>query len=316
VPRGGIRQDAPVIKHARRGQYSAAVESLRTEGTDSLVEALHADRHARSSVPSIQSLFKTWSSFHLEVFGGEEGLSVPLLPVTHRTFCAVAAMFKNGGYRSFANYASAITAAHIEAGHPWTQALDQVVTWCTRSVLRGIGPARQSQPFLFQQMLHGVRHLEPLVAGGCIGPWAMTMLSTMFLLREIEASTAEVRNWTFDASALELHWHLPSSKSDSLALGTSRTWGCLCAISTLACPYHIACAHLVELEGRFGPLASIMDMPLFPGLDGLVVPKTAVVATFEALAMAVGQPTRSQCSVTRRPFCPCHRRPGAGGTRR
>jgi hypothetical protein len=282
-----------VVKHARRGNHSAAVEALRVDGTGALVQDLIDDRHARSSLPSSLSLINTWTSFHTEVFGSGAECGLPVLPVTHRSFCAVAALFKRGGYRSFANYASAIKSADIEAGHQWTQALDQLVTWCTRSVLRGIGPARQSQAFLFSKMLLGDRPVEPLVDGGCIGPWSMAMLATMFLLREIEASNAEMRNWTFDVPAMELHWHLPSSKSDTMALGTSRTWGCLCAIPSLACPYHIALSHRDVMVARFGPLSTIMDMPIFPGLGGLVVSKSAVVATFEALATSVGQATLS-----------------------
>ena len=65
---------------------------------------------------------------------------------------AVGALFKSGGYRSFANYLSAAKAMHIEAGHEWTQLLAHTATWVTRSVLCGIGPSRQSCSFLFVRL--------------------------------------------------------------------------------------------------------------------------------------------------------------------
>ncbi len=43
--------NAPVVKHARRGNYSAAVEALLVNGTGAVVQYLICDRHARSSVP-------------------------------------------------------------------------------------------------------------------------------------------------------------------------------------------------------------------------------------------------------------------------
>ena len=62
------------------------------------------------------------------------------------------------------------------------------------------------------------------------------MLSCLFMLREIELSHAMVGDWVFNHSEKELEWHLTASKSDYRALGTSRTWGRLCAVPGLDCP--------------------------------------------------------------------------------
>ena len=72
-----------------------------------------------------------------------------MTPVTIRSLVLTGALFKKGGYRSNSNYLSAIKAAHIEAGYDWTQLLAHTDGWVARSVVRGIGPARQSCSFAF-----------------------------------------------------------------------------------------------------------------------------------------------------------------------
>eukprot|EP00971_Amphidinium_carterae_P286884 5695523-Amphidinium_carterae.2 len=48
------------------------------------------------------------------------------------------------GYRSWANFLSVARGTHVSAGHAWTEQLDHLAKQCTRSVTRGMGPARQS----------------------------------------------------------------------------------------------------------------------------------------------------------------------------
>ena len=102
-------------------------------------------------------------------------------------------------------------------------------------------------------------------------------------------------SWTFNMELQELTWQLPASKSDPMSLGTSRTWGCLCARAGLACPFHTARNHWSALKRHYQQLglAWLGSRPLFPSASGTVVEKAAFVLTFEALATLVGQPTRS-----------------------
>eukprot|EP00971_Amphidinium_carterae_P137168 2718214-Amphidinium_carterae.1 len=60
------------------------------------------------------------------------------------------------GYRSWANYLSAAKGVHVSAGHAWTEQLDRWARQCTRSVTRGLGPARQSTP-LSVEKVHALR---------------------------------------------------------------------------------------------------------------------------------------------------------------
>ncbi len=165
-----------------------------------------------------------------------------MLPVTPRGLVHIAALFKSGGYRAFPNYLSAAKASHVEAGFEWDQLLAHTGSWVSRSVLRGIGPARQSCSFRFPELCSLPTSPAPLVAGGPHAPFHFTMLASMFLLREVEAANALVSAWSFCHDNKELTWLLPASKSDHLALGTRRTWGCRCDDPGLCCPAHVALA--------------------------------------------------------------------------
>ena len=224
------RPDAPAVRNVRRGSASNAISSLHTEGEPALVEELMQDRNANSSQAPIASMVSTWHRFHHEAFDTPAAVS-PVLPVTIRSLVVVGALFKKGGYRSFDNYVSAIKGQHIETGYGWTQLHAHTARWVSRSVTRGIGPARQSCSFDFKRLCLLPRSSDPLVNGGPQHPVVLALLATMFLLREVEASTSVAAAWRFDHSRLEISWNLPGSKSDHMALGVTRSWPCLCGLS-------------------------------------------------------------------------------------
>ena len=147
---------------------------------------------------------------------------------------------------------SAMESLHIEAEHPWSDLLGHTVIWVSRSVERGIGPARQSCSFEFQKLVKLERFPNPIVTGGPQQPMHLAILASLFLLREIEASTSLTDAWTFDHSRSELSWKLPASKTDHLALGVTRKLGCFCGSAIGACPYHLACEHLDWLKAQPG----------------------------------------------------------------
>ena len=187
----GLRPDAPVVRNLRRGSFLAAAEALSVGGSEPLLEELLVDRHARSSIAAKASWINTWRRFHALAFPGPSPV-VPMIPITVATLVHVASLFKAGGYRGFPNYLSAIKAVHIEAGHEWDQLLTHTGCWVSRSVLRGIGPARQSCSFRFSELCSLPTSPAPLVAGGPHAPFHFTMLASMFLLREVEAANALV----------------------------------------------------------------------------------------------------------------------------
>jgi len=258
-------------------------------GKEAILDRLIQDFSAASSGDTRQSHLRTWTAFHREWFGA----SPEVIPVTIPGMLAVSAMFKKAGYRSFGNYLSSVKALHVQSGHDWSQQHEQAARWCTRSVLRGIGPARQSAP-LDLLAVHALNlGPEPVCDGGPVDPAAMFTLVAYFLLREIEASLAVVSSWTVRTDIQIIIWLLPASKTDPLALGCTRSWGCLCGGTRcgVPCPYHCALDHLTFLQARFGPEAATGDFPLFPTRNGEVAAKDKVTLTFEALAAATGQAT-------------------------
>ena len=142
-----VRSDFAAVRNTRRGDRTAVAGTDAEHHLDAL-SALRRDRVAASGRGTADSLLKTWEKFdgHARTCTGNL-LPPELFPLSPMGVEHVAACFKQGGYRSFANYLSAVRAVHIEMGFDWTLQLDAVGKWCTRSVLRGIGPARQSCPF-------------------------------------------------------------------------------------------------------------------------------------------------------------------------
>jgi hypothetical protein len=290
----GVRADAPIVRNVRRGSFLMAADSLATNGAGTLIDELVRDRHARSSTASINSWLSTWSRFHRLAFG-DCVPPVPLYPVTPCTLVHIASLFKSGGYRGFPNYLSAAKSAHIEAGFAWDALLSHTGSWVSRSVLRGIGPARQSCCFDYARLCGLPRAHVPLVDKGPHSPIHLVLLACLFLLREVEVSNSMRSSWKLSAEDQVLTWHLPASKSDHLALGANRSWGCLCDVPGFACPYHLAHEHLAWLMASGLALGS--DGPLFPTIDGCVASKVAVVATFEAVGILLGQPLISDTGI-------------------
>ena len=285
------RADAPVVRNLRRGITADALAALRDAGVTALVDDLLKDRYAQSAEASNASLLKTWAHFHAEAFRrspNDATCSEPMLPLTVRSLVIIGALFKAGGYRSYPNYVSIIKSAHIEEGHDWSHLLQHTSAWVTRSVLRGIGPARQSCSFAFDKLILLPRSAAPLTEKGPHNPIHMALLASIFLLREVEASTATVSAWTLSTDKKEVTWKLPASKSDHMALGVSRSWPCLCGLHTIPCPYHLALEHLAWLTGS--EFSSDPESPLFPSVDGSMASKATVVVTFEQIGLLCGQP--------------------------
>ena len=290
------RSDVPIVKRARRGTQASALSVLAARGVDSLVADLERDRYAASGRGDTACRNATWSRFHVMIFGK----SRPVLPSTVSQYKAVAALFKAQAYRSFPNYASSIKQAHVEAGHAWDDQLALTANWCRRSVERGMGPPRQSAPFNLSLVTKMDRTSTPFVSDGPQHPVTLLQLASIFLLREIEVAGACVSHWSFDHSAREVTWLLPASKTDHMALGVSRSWGCLCGIGSLPCPYHLAATHYKWVRDQCVSFsARADDFPLFPTVTGEVADKEAVVQSFEAIASALDEPLYTPDGVRR-----------------
>ena len=237
----------------------------------------------------------TWEKVHHRWHPDE-----PVLPLTWEKIRAVAAHFKEAGYRSWSNYASRIKEEHVVAGYPWTLLLETCFRKAKRSVLRGIGPTKQSTPV-------GIIAVAGLDPDDIIETPAMPVnikeiyiVISFFMLREIEAAALLWRHVDVVEATETVTLNLSISKVDFTAVGCRRSWGCVCVRVPRGeepCPFHAFLRHRAELSSRGSSWVS-SDAPLFPNSFGEHPTKAAFVAGFRSLAAAAGtRPGRNQGEV-------------------
>ena len=209
-PMLAIRKDAPSINYSRRASKDLALQAASSLGSKKeALDMLNEDVSANSSKDAIASTVKTWEEFHAAWFG----VTVPVLPLTIDKMQAVSSMFKKGRYRSYKNYMSAIKDQHIGAGFVWDQGLDRASRKITRSVLRGIGPAKQAGTLDVIKVAGLKLGPEPLVASGPLGPGNLMLAGSFWLTREIELSLALAKHVEFNVERETVNWLLPAKKN-------------------------------------------------------------------------------------------------------
>ena len=300
---GGGSVAPAVTRQARLDSALAAAADPRS--LSSAVASLVEDEFAATTRAARSSMLKTWYRLHDAAFSHDLP-GTPAFPLSALSIRRVGALFKAGKYQSFDNYASRAKAAHIllgdSSGGRWTAELDRVLTDTRRSVNRGVGSSRQSQPIDPCAVASLELPDSPLVPRGPLAPCDFAIVGIFFLLREIELSSAMLSHVSFspcaslaNASSGSASLLLPTSKTDIKALGATRTWDCVCRVPNLGpvCPVHA----LLRQQARVQNLAielgcDAADLPLFPDAAGRHVPKAASVATILELPRRYGCPVR------------------------
>lgn len=182
------RPDMPVV---RGHQVGAMAKVLRPDFNDNkmrgALEELVSGMYANSSQAPRDSLLVTWFKFHARWFGD----AVEVLPLTEDKILKISSLFKAGAYKSYKSYMSRAKDYHAMSGYDWTCRLDLVARKCARSVLRGLGSAARSDHFDLMKVFEAVKDVtEPLAVDGPINPAAFILTSTVFMLREVEASAS------------------------------------------------------------------------------------------------------------------------------
>ena len=251
-------------------------KALRLAGgsADACAEALICDIDAESSKASIKSLQNTW-----ERIASQAGFSNPFQLTPNLVFCVVGVL-KAAEYRSAANYLEAAKRKHISMGHVMSDQLKQACRQAIRSAKRDLGPAKQAEPIPLPSMA-AIKSREAADPEGPLAPGRSTLLASWWLLREIEASHARVSHVSFDWSKKEVSLKLPNSKTDFMALGTSRSHSCSCTVSTpQMCPYHGMMAHVAFAKS----IAGNREGWLFPTSEGQKPTKSGWCKTFMEVA--------------------------------
>lgn len=278
------RTDAPTTRFSR-GAPKWSGGRIPEEEKRAAMDSLLSDMEAASAKGPNAALLRTWQSVHESWFGADAG---PAFPLTGEKLRAAGAVFKARGYRSFPNYLTKAKQHHIRITGSWPILLDQEAREVKRSVRRGLGPSRQSEPLQVEKVAElpteQLSASEPIVSGGPIGAWNLAVLGVFFILREIELSLSLASSVTLNFVTKVVSWLLPSSKTDSAALTTTREWRCLCDANTIwLCPFHAAVRQMEFLKDTFGDENGALPpgLPFFPSLRGGAVSKESVVETIK-----------------------------------
>jgi hypothetical protein len=280
------RKDLPILRPSRRACKQVALSAAVDEQSkQEALKLFEKDIDAASSSASMTSWWRTWLEFHHAWHGPE----VEALPLTPSKIEAVLSMMKAGGYRGVANYLGLAKDKHVQSGEPWTLQLARASRKGARSVLRGIGPARQAGYICPAEVAKMEDVVEPMVQGGPLSARRLFVVASLFLLREIEVAALRIKHVTFNTDVLEVTLKLVASKSDTEGATCSRTWGCTCDNTEprRPCAYHALESQIKELRGRFG---EDHEIRVFPNEWGQVVSKELVVRTYEALATSLKLP--------------------------
>ena len=256
-----------------------------------MLAAFDRDIAAASSRTAGCALWNTWCTFHSVWFD----VDVPVLPLDANKIRKIAACFKEGSYKGYRMYLSKAKEQHIIAEFEWSPLLELVSKQAIRSVLRGLGTARQSLPFNVGKALDvlGQPDVVQLPEGSPMG-WAnLIVIGTYFVMREVELAFAKVAHVKIDLGEKKFTLLLPVSKKDPRAIGCERSWHCLCKGGDGLrpdCPYHAVVSQFTILRERFGE-DRLQSLPLFPDRHGKVADKATVVLALEATVKGYGEPT-------------------------
>ena len=289
------RAEEPVVKVARKASLHIALESAcSVESRAAALADFEFDKVANSARASRASTWTTWQRMHTAWFG----CGVPVLPLTVLKIKGVGAMFKAGHYLAFSNYASRAKAEHIDQFHvhgvPWCDELTVELKGALRSITRGRGAAKQAFPIDLEKIATLGCLDDPVVAGGPIGISDLLIIGSFFMARELEVACAKVGSFHIALLEAEVTWNMPVAKNDVLALGTHRTWGCICSTTLRAgCPFHAALRQLERLrKTALSCDIPLKELPFFPDVNGKVVDKVCVVASITKVMEMTGAPTK------------------------
>ena len=155
-----------------------------------------------------------------------------------------------------------------------------------RSATRDIGPSAQRVSLDLWEVARLDLGPQPLCFDSPLGPQALIVAGSSFMLREVEASLAKWASITFNTEKMLITWFLPAGKSDPKGFGKRRSWGCLCpdlpGSTAEPCPYHALLKHSDGVSRILRiSLDGLSDLPVFPTSVGNGCSKRSVVAAVQ-----------------------------------
>ena len=243
------------VKPYTRGSLAKALGLVKADPNGCSERILSRARADNAEGP-ISSREKTWEEIALAA-----GFTEPFLVTPEMIFLVMGAL-DGAGYRSAELYLDAARQKHITSGYQWSQQLALATRKATRACKRGRGPAKQAQPLPLAKLPEASQQKAPAHPQGPQFPVRSTLVISWWLLREIEASSAEISHISEDTENQLIHWRLPSSKADWQALGATRSHSCCCIDGMVdhKCPYHALSAQLEFASSFKNPKVAISHM--------------------------------------------------------
>ena len=203
------------------------------------------------------------------------------LPITCEGMTDLVACLAEAKHRSVPSYLTAWKRRHLQAQHPWTDALTAQRKDLERAAERGQGPPKRAETFGAEKLPavpEGSR--KPIVKGGPSYPAWLVAVGVCWLLRDQELSDILGEQASVRPEALEAALDLCATKMDTKARGCERTLKCICSSGLEGpCPYH-AMETLLRMRREDG--WDDKD-PLFPTLRGKAATSRTVVQTLRLL---------------------------------
>ena len=146
------RKLAPVSRPTKRGQLGKALGAVAGPARERALQSLGSGFYARTTMGPRAAVWTTISK--ILVRGFREAL-----PLDEPKLLLLASALKEGGYRAATSYLYRAKQEHVRAGHSWSEALQDVLKLCVRSVARGLGPGKSASAFLLEEVANHARIL-------------------------------------------------------------------------------------------------------------------------------------------------------------
>ena len=282
-----LRAGGPERRGYARGRLPALVT---TAARSAAVSELLTGVYAASSTTAVRGRRKCYERI-LDLWG------LPAMPISAAKVVYLGAGLRAGGYRSAASVLSQYGTDATREGHTLDQRTLRALTDASRSCRRGLGPPRRALALNLFKLIDLTPSVAPWSSAGPVGPRNMLMIGSWWLLREIEASGVRAAHARIvEGRPLVATLLLPTSKSDTAALGAARAHPCICGDGRprADCPVHALWDQLLALRDRFPgrhhdgkPEPSL---PLFPTAEGQPISKTSFTKTVVEAARRTRQP--------------------------
>ena len=273
-------EPAPYARGSKKEAIRIATSASEREAAKS---ELVKDAYSASAISPFESRKATW-----EEVGIAAGFSSPF-SLTVDAVYTITGILRKAKYRSAEQYLDTAVQIFIEKEGVVTSSLKQAIKRASRAAKRNRGPAKQAQGLPLQSCGSLPADVKPAVPSGPCRPACAVRISSWWLLRELESSSAKLKHVTVDSQSKVCHWRLPNSKTDLAALGATRSHSCSCSSAREAiCPYCDMVDQIAWVRSSFPDLGE--DAPVFPQVSGLPPSKQGFADTYQWAAKQMGLP--------------------------